>query len=110
MNLTGWELPGNAEVLEHRNTHGGMTYDGDFTLTVRLQPDQLKSLLGSTNNEWVECPVDPDIARHIWEIPENTGTIPWGEKTSETDGDWHRGHVVIVNPDEGMIWIHEWKG
>jgi hypothetical protein len=110
LQLADWELPSNAEVLKHTNTHGGMTNDGDFDLVVRMPPADLQALMRSSTHDWKDCPIDPDIVHQIWDMPEHNGTQYWGAKTFESDADWHRGHIVIVNPETGMVWIHEWKG
>lgn len=108
--LTGWQLPPDAEILANRNTHGGLTNDGDYVLTVRLSPPQLQALLDQDSRLWLDCPVDPDIVRSAWELPDHSGKQYYARKTFDSDTDWHRGHIVITNPDTGYVWIYEWKG
>ena len=108
--LTGWQLPPDARIVENSDTHGGMTNDGDCVLTVRLRPHQLQALLNRDSQPWVDCPVDPDIIRSARGIPDHSGKQYYAKKTFDSDSDWHRGHIVIANPDTGYIWIYEWKG
>lgn len=108
--LTGWQLPPGTEILENSNTHGGLTNDGDFVLTVRLRPRQLQGLIDSDSKAWCDCPVAPEIVRAATGLPEHSGSMYFAGKTMASDTDWHRGHVVIVNPKSGTVWIYEWKG
>jgi hypothetical protein len=107
--LAGWQLPEQAEVLKHDNTHTGFTNDGDYTLVVRMSPSLLQTIMDHDSHSWSECPVAPEIANDAWSIPKHTGKLYWAQKTSESDTDWHRGHVVIVKPETGTVWIYEWK-
>lgn len=107
--LTGWQLPRDARMVENSNTHGGMTNDGDFVLTVRLRPQQLQALVDRDSQPWVDCPVDPEIMRSAWALPDHSGTQYYAKKTFDTDTDWHRGYIVIANPDTGYVWVYEWK-
>ena len=107
--LTGWQLPPDAEILNNNNTHGGMTNDGDYTLTVRLSPQHLQALLTNDSHEWRDCPLEPEIVRSAWDLPDHSGKQYFAEKTYDSDADWHRGHAVIVNPESGYVWVYEWK-
>jgi hypothetical protein len=107
--LTGWSFPNSASVLENTNSHSGFKNDGDYVLVVRMPSLELQSLIERDRNIWLDCPVAPQIASSAWSLPVHSGTKYYAKKTSESDTDWHRGHVVIVNPDAGMVWIYEWK-
>ena len=107
--LTGWQLPSTATVVSNSDTHGGLQNDGDYALTVKLQPSKLQSLLRSDQKEWRDCPIAPEIVREAWDLPDHSGTKYYAEKTMDSDSDWHRGYVVIVNPDTGFVWVYEWK-
>jgi len=107
--LTGWQLPENATVVRNQNSHSGFKNDGDYILIVSMSESQLGALLEGDSNTWLDCPVDPQIARSALAFPNHSGTLYYAKKTSDSDTDWHRGHVVIVNPETGMMWIYEWK-
>ena len=107
--LTGWKMPQDAAVLENRNNHSGFKNDGDYLLRVRMIPGQLRALVDSDSNTWCNCPIAPEIAESALELPDHTGTMYYAKKTSSSDTDWHCGHVVIVNPETGFVWIYEWK-
>ena len=107
--LTGWALPQSTQVLISEHTHGGFKNDGRLTVAVRIPPRELSTLLPNDSNTWHDCPIASEIARGAWSLPNHSGTIYYARKTSDTDKDWHRGYVVIVNPDTGRVWLHEWK-
>lgn len=107
--LTDWPLPPNASIVKNEYTHGGMQNDGDCTLITRMSPQQLQDLLENDSARWVDCPIDPEIAKSAWDLPEHSGTKYYAKKTFDSDPDWHRGHIVIVNPETGFVWIYEWK-
>ncbi len=107
--LTGWQLPDSATVLRNINTHSGFKNDGDYTLVVQMNPKQLQGLIDDGAHTWSDCPVAPDIVNGAWRLPEHGGESYWARKTSASDTDWHRGHVVIVRPETGRVWIYEWK-
>ena len=109
LQLTGWQLPSTAKVVSSSDTHGGLQNDGDYTLTVRLRPSKLQALLRSDKKEWRDCPIAVGIVREAWDLPDHSGTKYYAERTMESDSDWHRGHVVIVNSDTGFVWVYEWK-
>jgi hypothetical protein len=106
--LTSWQLPEQAQVLTNTYTHSGFKNDGDYTLVVRMSPTHLQSLVANDPHVWVSCPVAPEIAR-LAALPQHSGDLYYAERTRESDADWHRGHVVIVNREMGMVWIYEWK-
>ena len=107
--LTGWQLPPDAEILNNNNTHVGMTNDGDYTLSVSMSPQSLQSLLTNDTHTWRDCPIDPEIVRSAWNLPDHSGKQYFAQKTDDSDSDWHRGHAVIIDPDAGSVWIYEWK-
>lgn len=109
LHLTEWELPPDAEILENRNTHGGMTNDGDYTLIVRMPPESLQTLIQGNSMEWTDCPIAPEIARSAPSLPRHAGQQYFAQKTFSSDNDWHRGHLVIVNEETGIVWVYEWK-
>ena len=105
--LTGWQLPSTASILESTNSHSGFKNDGDYVLIVNMPPVELQSLLESDPNTWLDCPLAPEIVHYAWSLPVHSGTQYYGKRTSESDTNWHRGHVVIVNPESGMVWVYE---
>lgn len=107
--LTDWQLPTGAKIVANDNTHGGMTNDGDYMLIVQLSPQELQALVSSESSAWDDCPVAPEIARSAWGLPAHNGKQYYAKKTFDTDADWHRGHIVIINQDSGYVWIYEWK-
>ncbi len=107
--LTEWTLPAEAEVITNHNTHRGFNHDGDYTLVVRLNPATLRSLVESDRKKWADCPISPEIEGSARSIPMHSGELYYARKTSSADSDWHRGHVVIVNRETGMVWVYEWK-
>ena len=107
--LTGWQLPDNVSIVKNINSHSGFKNDGDYTLIVSMSPTQLRGLLEHDSNTWTDCPVAPEIAQSAWSLPSHSGTMYYAKKTSDSDSDWHRGHVVIVNSETGMVWVYEWK-
>ncbi|MEQ9407304.1 MAG: hypothetical protein RIK87_06235 [Fuerstiella sp.] len=107
--LTGWTLPPNASIVKKEYTHGGMQNDGDFKLVIRMSPQQLQGLVENDSSRWIDCPIDSAIDESAWDLPEHSGTRYYAKKTFDSDPDWHRGHIVIVNPETGFVWIYEWK-
>ncbi|MCA8987129.1 MAG: hypothetical protein KDA78_05790, partial [Planctomycetaceae bacterium] len=107
--LTGWRLPEGADVLINSNTHCGFKNDGDYTLIARLPPATLRSLVENSPHEWTECPITTEIASSAWSLPKHSGELYFSQKASMSDSDWHRGHIVLVNRESGMVWIYEWK-
>jgi hypothetical protein len=107
--LTGWSLPTSATIVENTNSHSGLRNEGDYVLVVRMPCEELQSLLESDQNTWLDCPLAPEIASSARTMPVHSGTKYFGKKSSESDNDWDRGHVVVVNPETGMVWIYEWK-
>ena len=107
--LTSWQLPGDAVVLTNENTHSGLTNDGTYTLIVKLSPSRLDSLMKQSEYEWKPCPIPQQILDGMIDEPKTQGELFYAAKTMESDEDWHRGHVVIVDQRIGMVWIYEWK-
>ncbi len=109
LHLTGWSLPPGSSIQKNVNTHSGFKNDGDYVLIAHLPPDELNAKLRNDSREWRSCPVDSSIMHHAHSMPAHTGTKYFAQKTSSSDRDWHRGHLVTVDSRIGMVWIYEWK-
>ena len=108
--LTGWTLPSDAQVLRAENTFSGFKNDGDYTMIVRTSPVTVGEWVSTSGaNTWKPCPIPSEIQERCLQLPNHDGTIYRAEKVMDTDDDWHRGSLVIVNPEIGMVWIYAWK-
>ena len=108
--LTGWTFPDDAQVLRAENTFSGFLGDGDYTLVVQTSPDRVaKWISASGSGTWKPCPIPAEIQEYCWQLPNHDGQLYRADKVMDTDDGWHRGSLVIVNPDTGMVWVYAWK-
>lgn len=108
--LTGWTLPDDAQVLRAENTFAGFKGDGEYTLIVHTSPDRVaKWVSASDSGTWKPCPIPAEIQEYCWQLPHHDGQLYRAEKVMDSDDDWHRGSLVIVNADTGTVWVYAWK-
>ena len=108
--LTGWALPSDAQILRAENTFSGFKGDGDYTLIVKTSSDRLESWVADSESDiWMECPIPSEIQEACWNLPYHSGKLYRVIKVMDTDDDWHRGSIVLLNPDSGMVWVYAWK-
>jgi hypothetical protein len=108
--LTGWTLPPTARIISATNTIGGFRNDGKYLLIVRVSPEQIQRWLSTAAPEDWQTGSVPDEVRRYWHSPpQYDGIVYRIKRVMDDDTDWHRGSIVIINPDSGTVWVYAWK-
>lgn len=133
---TGIEIGDDWQLIASGDDHGGFVGDGETYFVFSVPTADIENLLASPalwSNDWLHGPVDHAIGYHCGFGIGGVGYSSSSNGTKEYSGHqrlasllsstqirydakercceslrWHNGHLLIVDPENGKIWLSVW--